>query len=1587
MNNENVSSTQIASASSLHSYDMSSKYQGIIEQSTYKKARNALFQLFDYVSLTVPSFFGLHIFICIWRIAQFFGASLASNYIHYWNGPDSIMYKFLNIFSIVFYIMPGEIRPDYGYILLYIITAIFIAFYIFIGIAAAYLQHNAKLPFWMPVTISIFFSTFGYIVQNVVSMTIGEIISVMIQDPDNYANAINIVAVILVVLTSTVYAYLYSSMYSISIIFKPDSLMSAVPSVQVNMSALFSCITLVVGIASHLDRIPRLILTLIAAILYVLSILMIFQKGSFIQELVIKAVTATSATSAIHLIFVIGFEAANKSVEEYMIVIIILLWVISFVIVHFIIISLLNKRAKILDRIEEDNEYAENIKRPSKFISLIVTGFRLAHPICVNFQLLKIALERYPKNADLWMVFAKFTAIYPEETQQLSYIAVGLMQNRIKNSLAKYTHQQIKAIIRQRETNLIPELKTKLDRIGKQVQATKHKVRYIWDLIIQGNIKELESVINRAYTSIDSNEAEFLHLLHQFPNSRFVARAYARFLRDVVADHAGHKIWAQNVSLLQRGINVATDQAHDLGIRAFPNLPVSLDSKMQVQSTPGMITDDTITQDIDEDEHAAIDAELRMSVRESINRLKIPSYKYSRIIRIVMFVIFFLAPVIAITVYIPIYIDQIMQPLSYMYYISELRTLCFQNLGSAYHFVLENLESYNPLMNTVSFPVEPNGGIEGEVDPPESFGGFYDSRLQAEYLNNQLSAIMPYLTSLMSYKVNDPIMEQVRQALFGENMMFLSISDPEYVNGYDPNSTMDNETIYTLTPSLKSAQSAIMQFIININKIIQHNEIPENIHNLPECTIPFNNARATEQQITSAINYILQYIQELNSDTQNSLTIALIVICIAIPILYVLSCVYIITKTEKEKLMIYKCLASLPKNVVSRVADSFKVLKKDDDDEIKTGKTHDEELNKQEENMLKIFSTSSDATRGKAADNYIIISISIVIALLHVALTIVILMFIKDSSSNQNDVAPHIDFVTGAYAYDLASVIIAYALIGASNPYSIYHIINFDIQILLYVFTDWQSRSIENYRTVKYGNTETGTVPFSSLGATITSSNAASEACKVGVKPSIPHQCYACWSADLLLSYSQMKFESYITTFSAQGKIFNGNDYYLKHLWHIHQVHIYDSYFSKMFDQLIPMLNDILNQRRPLIIAVSYCILVIVFLCEVVLIRYLYISENRQKFALRLLLHCPGNVVVSNSHITALLSGNFHEKQIDSTLRDAEFYEILVKDMPDSIIICDIDGIIQTVNNATKRIYSVEPSELVGKHIATIGDKFNNGNPFKEIFDKTEKVNTETCLVYKDEEGNDVHLEMAFTVLGESCLVTTRDVTQTVNYNMLISDEKAKSDKLLSSILPARLVPRVQAGEKNISFAVQSVTIIFMDIVSFTPWCGSEDAATVMKTLNILFKEYDSLCLHHTTMTKIKCIGDCYMGAGGIFAEINQPAVHAKDVVEFGLDAIESLEEINARINQKLQIRVGINTGGPIVAGVLGTEKPTFEILGPTINMAQQMEHHGIPMKVHISRAVYELIYGGSFDVKERGEIEIKNGTVVTYVINKRTHK
>jgi class 3 adenylate cyclase len=154
-----------------------------------------------------------------------------------------------------------------------------------------------------------------------------------------------------------------------------------------------------------------------------------------------------------------------------------------------------------------------------------------------------------------------------------------------------------------------------------------------------------------------------------------------------------------------------------------------------------------------------------------------------------------------------------------------------------------------------------------------------------------------------------------------------------------------------------------------------------------------------------------------------------------------------------------------------------------------------------------------------------------------------------------------------------------------------------------------------------------------------------------------------------------------------------------------------------------------------------------------------------------------------------------------------------------------------------------------------------------------------------------------------------------------------------------------------------------------------------MIILNHLYRILDAKLSVFPTMTQIKFIGDCYMAAGGLFSEMNTPIEHARECVSFGLAALDAIEETNREFNQSLKMRIGVHTGGPVVAGVLGTGKPTFEVLGPAINMAHEMESHGVAMHVHISRAVYELIYGAQFYIKERGEMEVKGATVVTYLV------
>ncbi|EAY05921.1 Adenylate and Guanylate cyclase catalytic domain containing protein [Trichomonas vaginalis G3] len=144
----------------------------------------------------------------------------------------------------------------------------------------------------------------------------------------------------------------------------------------------------------------------------------------------------------------------------------------------------------------------------------------------------------------------------------------------------------------------------------------------------------------------------------------------------------------------------------------------------------------------------------------------------------------------------------------------------------------------------------------------------------------------------------------------------------------------------------------------------------------------------------------------------------------------------------------------------------------------------------------------------------------------------------------------------------------------------------------------------------------------------------------------------------------------------------------------------------------------------------------------------------------------------------------------------------------------------------------------------------------------------------------------------------------------------------------------------------------------------------------------------YPSITKFKLIGDVYMAAAGLFQDPEDTSnKHAEDAVKVCIAVQRSLEDINTRLNSSLEVRIGINSGGPLIGGVLGTDKPTFDIIGDPINIAARLQSTDIPGRIHISEKTKELIQELDFEIETRGPVFLKGkGQMMTYFVWDKQH-
>lgn len=208
--------------------------------------------------------------------------------------------------------------------------------------------------------------------------------------------------------------------------------------------------------------------------------------------------------------------------------------------------------------------------------------------------------------------------------------------------------------------------------------------------------------------------------------------------------------------------------------------------------------------------------------------------------------------------------------------------------------------------------------------------------------------------------------------------------------------------------------------------------------------------------------------------------------------------------------------------------------------------------------------------------------------------------------------------------------------------------------------------------------------------------------------------------------------------------------------------------------------------------------------------------------------------------------------------------------------------------------------------------------------------------------------------------------------------EQARSEKLLLNILPAPIAARLKDNDMRIADHYDSVTVLFADLVNFTHMSEKMPPTQLIDLLSQVFLRFDTLAEKYQ-VEKIKTIGDAYMVISGAPVAC---ADHAYRIANMALEMQEVLKEVASQLKLDLNMRIGINSG-PVVAGVIGSSKFSYDLWGDTVNMASRMEETcaegGIQVTLETKRLLPDV-----YQFKARTGVEVKGkGLVDTYMLQR----
>ncbi|NES24231.1 MAG: response regulator [Symploca sp. SIO3E6] len=337
--------------------------------------------------------------------------------------------------------------------------------------------------------------------------------------------------------------------------------------------------------------------------------------------------------------------------------------------------------------------------------------------------------------------------------------------------------------------------------------------------------------------------------------------------------------------------------------------------------------------------------------------------------------------------------------------------------------------------------------------------------------------------------------------------------------------------------------------------------------------------------------------------------------------------------------------------------------------------------------------------------------------------------------------------------------------------------------------------------------------------------------------------------------------------------------------------------------------------------------------------------------------------------IAAQLGNVVQQKQTEAELR------ALFAAMTDLVMVLDAQGYHLKIAPTNPDLLKKPAEELIGKTLHDIFERTQANIFIHHIWDALNNRQTVNCEYSLNIEGTELWFGARISPISEDTVIwVARDITARKQAEFELRMAQQKSENLLLNILPKKIVEQLQQNTSAIAEQFDDVTILFADIVGFTPLSARMTPIELVNLLNQIFSSFDQLTQRHG-LEKIKTIGDAYMAAAGLPVPKDD---HAEAIADMALDMQQTISQFHGNEGEMFQIRIGIHTG-PVVAGVIGTQKFIYDLWGDTVNVASRMESQGEPGKIQLTATTYKRLQD-KYLLEERGLIEVKGrGTMTTY--------